>query len=195
MRYFLAVFLGILLTIVVGAFVLKDKVSFQITQKGPEASVLASPSLMPSATPAASMKTISGGGILSFPKFDMTVPSDWTEKRETGTDMERLTLSSGGYSISILEGGFGGAICLFPGDADVEGPSARFTEFTDITTKSGNMFRRVSSTGTGFGVCEKTQYGWGEPTTYGAISISTPSSVDPAVVKVIDGILSSIVKK
>lgn len=198
MRYFLAAFLGILLTVGVGFFLLKDKVSLQIVQKTPEASSLASPSasLVPSQTPSASMRTVSGGGILSFPKFEVSVPSDWTDKRENSNpDMEKLILSNGGYSISILEGGFGGAVCLFPGDADVEGPSARFTTFVDVTTKSGNMFRRVSSTGSGFGVCEKTQYGWGEPTTYGAISISAPSSPDPAIVKVVDGILSSITKK
>ncbi len=198
MKYFLAAFLGILLTVGVGFFLLKDKISFQIVQKTPEASNPATPSgsLMPSQTPTPSMRTVSGGGVLSFPKFEVTVPSDWTDKRESSNpDMEKLILSNGSYSISILEGGFGGAVCLFPGDPDVEGPSARFTTFVDVTTKSGNMFRRVSSTGSGFGVCEKTQYGWGEPTTYGAISISAPVSPDPAIIKVVDGILSSITKK
>lgn len=199
MKYLLALFLGILLTLGVVAFVLRDKFSFQVLQVSPSpssSSVSPSPSIVATPIPV-STKTVSGGGLLSFPKFTLTVPTSWTDTKETpNPEIVKLVLSNGGYSISILEGGFGGAICLFPGDADVEGPSARYTTFADITTKSGDLLRRVTPTGgSGFGVCDKTQYGWGEPTIYGAISISAPTSPDPAMLSVVDGILSSITKQ
>ncbi len=204
MKYLVGGIIGILVALFLFVILFKDKISLQILgTPAPTASLLTgSPVSLATATPTASpssslsLKVVSAGGVLSFPKYEITIPSDWSYSKEaTNPDMERLTLKNGSYSISILEGGFGGAVCLFPGDADVEGPSARFDSFKDIATKSGDELRRVASTGSGFGVCQKSQYGWGEPTSYGAISISVPSNPDLGMVSVVDNILSSITKK
>lgn len=148
--------------------------------------------IIPTPSPQ-STKIISAGGILSFPKYRLTVPLTWSDTKETsGQDMEKLILKKPGYEISVTEGGFGGAKCLFPGDADFEGPSSRYDQFVDLTTKAGNFFRRVGNFATGkFSICEKTQYGWGSPASYGHISITTPAKPAPADITELDAILSS----
>lgn len=166
----------------------------------PPASPPPTPAATPSAKPTATApetKTVAGGGILSFPKYKLTVPITWSDTREIpGPDSEKLILKKDSYQISILEGGFGGAICLFPGDPDSEGPSGRYDTFVDLTTKAGNIFRRVGVKGTtpGFGVCEKTQYGWNAPTSYGHISIAVPVNASLETLAEIDAILSSFEK-
>ena len=144
-----------------------------------------------------STKKVTGGGILSFPKYEITIPTDWQDTRESGTmNDEKITLTKGAYKISITQGGFGGAVCLYPGDADTEGPSGRYDFFKEITTQSGDLFRR-SWTGdelrsTGFGICHKSQYGWGAPTNYGHISFITPGTKTKAMLDEMDLILASL---
>ena len=157
-----------------------------------------SPSPLASPTPTAS-KTVKGGGILSFPKYQMTVPSGWQDTRESqGEDNEKIILTKGSYQISITQGGFGGAVCLFPGDPDIEGPSARYDSYKEITTNSGDLFRRSWTgnelTSQGFAICHKTQYGWGAPTLYGHIAFITPAAKTRAMIDEMDSILSSLKK-
>jgi len=142
-------------------------------------------------------KTINGGGILSFPKYSISVPLDWEDSREIpGPDAEKVIVKKGQYEISILEGGFGGSICLYPGDPDSEGPSARYTSFIEITTRAGDLFRRSwSGAGTGFAICQKTQYGWGAPTLYGHISFKVPTSYTTEAITEMDAILASFTKR
>lgn len=143
----------------------------------------------------ASAKKVRGGGILSFPHYELTIPADWENSREvTGPDSEKVILKKGMYELSIMEGGFGGAACLYPGDADMEGPSGRYKYFVDIKTKSGDLLRRSWSDGKGFSVCQKTQYGWGAPTLFGHMSIVVPDTYTTQMVEEIDGILASITK-
>jgi len=157
-----------------------------------------SPSPLASPTPTAS-KTVKGGGILSFPKYQMTVPSGWQDTRESqGEDNEKIILTKGSYQISITQGGFGGAVCLFPGDPDIDGPSARYDSYKEITTNSGDLFRRSWTgnelTSQGFAICHKTQYGWGAPTLYGHIAFITPAAKTRAMIDEMDSILSSLKK-
>jgi len=146
-------------------------------------------------TPTVATKKVTGGGILSFPKYELTIPSDWEASREVpGPDSEKVIIKKGGYQVSILEGGFGGSVCLYPGDADFEGPSARYEEFVEITTKSGDLLRRSWTGGSGFAICQKTQYGWNAPSLFGHISISTPASYSSQEISEIDKILASFNK-
>ncbi|MEI8232478.1 MAG: hypothetical protein WCG44_01920 [bacterium] len=146
--------------------------------------------------PVVKTQTVKGGGILSFPKYELTIPSTWTVKKEVpGPDSERLVLSGDNLGITILQGGFGGSVCLYPGDPDSEGPSARYTSFVEIVNQSGDKFRRSTPiSGKGFGLCQLTQYGWGAPTLYGAISLVTPSSPTPLDLTTLDTILASLKK-
>ena len=145
--------------------------------------------------PAVKSQTITGGGILSFPKYTLEVPASWTMSRESHTkDDEKITLTApgGSPSLSILQGGFGGAVCLYAGDADQEGPSVRYTSFVEIKTKSGATLRRgTPESGSGYGICELTQYGWSNPTLFGAISVKVGS---PADLPTLDQILASFDK-
>jgi hypothetical protein len=147
----------------------------------------------PSAKPT---QTVKGGGILSFPKYELTLPADWTWAREVqGADNEKITLAKGEYGIAIAQGGFGGAMCLYPGDAEFEGPAGRYTTYVEITTKSGDKLRRSTpETGKGFGLCHLTAYGWGTPTLYGHIGLTTPSNPSAAMLKELDTVIASITK-
>lgn len=151
----------------------------------------------PSPLPSPSTKTVSGGGVLSFPRYEITVPLDWTVAREIpDANSEKLTVSSDQLAVSILEGGFGGAVCLFPGDPDSEGPSGRYANFKDITTQSGDKLRRVwDDPAKGFGLCQLTQYGWGTPIIYGHVSLKTPPNPSAADLNTIDAILSSFKRR
>jgi hypothetical protein len=164
----------------------------------PESSgTTATPTL--TATPTVSTKTVTGGGVLSFPKYQLTVPTDWVKTRQSqSASDEKIILSKGTWQISILQGGFGGAMCLYPGDADSEGPSSRYDAFKEITTLSGDLLRRSwigdELTATGYGICNKTQYGWEAPTKFGAISIVTPTTRTRAMLDEIDTVLASLTR-
>lgn len=173
----------------------------------PSAAVLASTSpsgSVASASPSPSAnaviyKKVTGGGILSFPKYELSVPVDWTDSKQSGgADDQKVIVKKGEFEISITQGGFGGAVCLFPGDADVEGPSSKYSAYKEITTQSGDLFRRTwtgeEMASKGYGVCYKSQYGWGVPTIYGHISYITPVSKTKAIVDEMDAILASIKK-
>lgn len=214
-------FLGILITLII---ILIGAVSYLVGRQSSSLPILATPSqsndpqvactmeakLCPDGSsvartgpkcefapcPALKIQKVEGGGVLSFPRYALTIPSDWTIKREIpGPDSERLILSGKELGITILQGGFGGSVCLFPGDADSEGPSAHYTSYVEIVNQSGDHFRRVTpENGKGYGLCQLTQYGWGAPTLYGAISLKTPASPTPADLVTIDQILISLTK-
>lgn len=156
---------------------------------------LSSPTSAPQDTPIP-LQVIKGGGILSFPHYQLKASSNWVYSREAeGQDNEKIILKNGSYGLSISQGGFGGAICLFPGDADVEGPSSRYIKYVGITTNSGDQLRRSTpENGQGFGICQLTQYGWGVPTLYGHISLTVPNNPTSEMLKEIDAILTSITK-
>jgi len=168
--------------------------TISINQPGSQSTSTPEASAAPTEKPT---KTINGGGILSFPKYSITVPADWEDSREVpGPDSEKIIVKKGQYEISILEGGFGGSICLYPGDPDSEGPSARYTSFIEITTKAADLFRRSwSGSGTGFAICHKTQYGWNAPTLYGHISFKVPTSYTTEMIAEMDAILASFTKR
>jgi hypothetical protein len=150
------------------------------------------PMVSPTQTP---MQRIRGGGILSFPKYELSAGSDWNVSRESDSpDVEKISLTKDGYTFSILEGGFGGSACLYPGDADIEGPSARYEYYVEINGKSGDLFRRSWSDTGGFGICQKTQYGWEAPTLFGSIAFITPSPTSSEIISEMDSILASITR-
>jgi hypothetical protein len=140
-------------------------------------------------------QTVRGGGILTFPKYELTAGSDWVvTSTSENPNTEKVTLTKDGYELSILEGGFGGATCLFPGDPDVEGPSCRYSSFVEITAKSGDLFRRGISSSGGFAICQKTQYGWEAPTLFGSITFDTPTPTSPEMILEMDKIIASITR-
>jgi hypothetical protein len=200
MKYLVPILIAIII-ILVGAL------SFSVGKSGlpfgksvPSQENATSPTTTPAAeAPEMATQKVTGGGILSFPEYELTVPSDWEVKRESeGQDNQKVILTKGSYQFSILQGGFGGAACLYEGDADIEGPSARYDDYKEITSQDGDSFRR-SWTGTelaasGYGICQKTQYGWGAPSLYGSISFVTPAVKSSQMLNEMDEILASIRK-
>lgn len=134
---------------------------------------------------------------LSFDQYSIMTPTDWTSKKESQTAMdEKLVLTKDGYSISIFQAATGGALCLYPGDGDFEGPSSKFEVFTTLTTKDNRTLRRSGEkNGTAFTICQKTADGsYQQPTTYGHISIKMPNVWTQEVLTEIDSIISSLKK-
>ena len=200
MKYLVPVLIVIIIILVaVLSFALGKKGSSSntgVSQVSPTSTV--TPTASPTQAPV-NTKKVTGGGIYSLYKWELTAPSDWQEKREGDrVNSEKVILTKDGYEISITQGGFGGAACLYPGDADIEGPSARYEIYKEITTKTADSFRR-SWTGDemvskGFGICHNTQYGWGAPTLYGHIAFIAPAVKTKAMLDEMDTILSSLAK-
>ncbi len=139
---------------------------------------------------------------LSFDQYSVTTPDGWTSRKESQTTLdEKLILEKDGYSISIFQAATGGALCLYPGDADFEGPSSKFEKFVNLTTKDSRNLRRSQNAptentiGTSFTVCQKSADGsYQQPTNYGHISIKIPSAWDDDGLKTVDSIISSLKK-
>lgn len=170
-----------------------------------EATVIPTPGALvptsgPSASPSADFTKVQSGGILVFNKYTLDVPNDWTYTKEaapTGdVEIDKLILSKGAYKITIYQAATGGAPCLYPGDADSQGPSSRFTSFVELTTATNDILRRGVAEGSasGFTVCEKQVGGFGQPTAFGHISITTPANPSSSMLGEIDSILSSLRK-
>lgn len=142
-------------------------------------------------------KSVSAGGVLSFPKYSLDIPLDWNSQREQGENSDLLTLTKGNYKIIISEGAFGGSGCLFPGDAPSE-MAQTFSKFVEIINPNGFIFRRgsTSDSDTGWTLCEKSTNAssFGAPTQFGHISITTPVNPSAAVMSEIDSIFASIKK-
>jgi hypothetical protein len=160
---------------------------------------VATPALSPSASPSAGFTVVKAGGVLVFKAYSIEVPSDWTYTREAAPTAEvaldKLTLTKGIYKISIYQAATGGAPCLYPGDPDQEGPSSRYTSFVPLTAASGEKLRRSSNDGvSGFTVCELQSGGYGQPTTFGHISVVAPAVPAQSTVDQIDAMLSSLKK-
>jgi len=198
MKYLVPILIIIIIILVGGLSFFAGKSGTFIKTQTPTPTPSSGVTSTPTATPKPTRK-VTGGGILSFPKYELIIPDDWQNTRESqGADDEKIILTKGVYSISITQGGFGGAVCLYSGDADIEGPSARYDAYKELSTRSGDEFRR-SWTGEemaskGYGICHKSQYGWGAPTNYGHISFGTPTTKTREMLDEMDAILASLKK-
>lgn len=134
---------------------------------------------------------------LSFDGYSIVTPNDWVSKKESQTAMdEKLILTKDGYTITIFQAATGGALCLYPGDTDFEGPSSKFEVFTTLTTKDGRILRRSGDkNGTAFTICQKApDNSYQQPTNYGHISVKLPADFTPENLAEIDLIISSLKK-
>lgn len=164
-----------------------------------------SASSAPSASPAS--KKIVEGGVpksagLSYDLYTIEVPNDWSASRETGQAYEKLTISKGTATLTIMQGATGGAMCLYPGDPDFEGPSSRYTKFVALTTQDGRNLRRGSTDDppyqgkVGFTLCQENSEGnFGQPTNYGHTGYSLPAGYDASILPEMDAMVTSLKKK
>lgn len=153
----------------------------------------------PTLSPTTSQqKTVIAGGVLSFPKYQVTLPEGWVSEREQGQDMDKLTLTKLGYKITISEAAFGGGGCLYAGDPPSE-MAQTYTAYTEINNPNGYIFRRSGGDVSGgqrwWTLCQRQNEGsFGTPTIFGHISISGPVTTDASIVAEIDSMFSSIKK-
>lgn len=176
----------------------RNKITPKVTEKTSEKV----DDILPSPTPVKMTTTLLTAGVpkssgLSFDEYSVLVPETWTSKKESQTALdEKLTLEKEGYTISIFQAATGGALCLYKGDADFEGPSSKFDYFVELTSKDGRVLRRSGEkNGTAFTVCQKSPDGsFQQPTNYGHISIKLPSAWDDEGLLEVDKIISSLKK-
>jgi hypothetical protein len=137
---------------------------------------------------------------LSYDQYTVSLPAGWTytHDQDTSVPMDTLTVTRGAYMIKIFQAATGGALCLYPGDPDFEGPSSRYDTYTAITTADGTQVRRSGTTaaaGTtrGFTICQRSTDGsWGQPTHYGHMQLTTPLAPDAPILTQMDGIIASL---
>jgi len=144
--------------------------------------------------------TIKGGGVLVFKAYEITVPVGWQSAKEGAPNgdipLDKLTLTKDNYKVTIYQAATGGAQCLYPGDAKVEGPSSTYDSYVDLTAPSGEKLRKsTSGVNKSATLCEQQQSGWGQPTSFGHISIEVPGNGGTAAMtSEIDAILMSLKK-
>lgn len=205
MKYVIAIVATALVVFIAAAVYIK-------TVPGVSTNIIATPTptptvtdASPSATPVvvqtpAVPTTIKAGGVLVFKAYEITVPVGWTSVKEGAPNgdipLDKLTLTKEGYKVTIYQAATGGAICLYPGDAKVEGPSSSYDSYVDLTTASGEKIRKsTSGVNKSATLCELQQGGWGQPTSFGHISIEVPGNGGTAVMtSEIDAILMSLKK-
>lgn len=163
--------------------------------------------LMPEKKPESTKTTTVTAGLgkdsgLSFTKYQITVPESWIPNHVTtseGTWMDTLTLTKGTAQLKIFQAATGGAMCLYAGDADFEGPSSRYDYYVGITTADGVVLRRgstIANNGTtkGFTMCQKGTETYGQPTVFGHMSLTTALNPDATLLAEIDGMIASLKK-
>jgi hypothetical protein len=202
MKYLLPGILVMFLVIIVGtgAFILGKKTINNSSNITPTPTIsqqtdnIEETKLSPTETPN---KVVQAGGVLSFPKYTVTLPEGWTSEREQGENSDKLTLTKGSYVITINEGAFGGSGCLYPGDPPFE-MAQTFTSFVEINNPNGFVFRRsggeVSNGKRGWTLCQKGDEAFGAPTIFGHVNITGPATTDAAILAEVDSIISSFKK-
>lgn len=159
---------------------------------------------MPEKKPETKPTTIISAGLgkdsgLSFTKYQITVPEGWTPDHVTtneGTWADTLILTKGTTKLKIFQAATGGALCLYQGDADFEGPSSRYDTYVAITTTDGVILRRGSTKGSssGYTMCQKGTDSYGQPTVFGHMSLTTTLSADDALLTEVDGMIATLKK-
>lgn len=166
------------------------------------------PGLTPEKLPAELKSTVITAGVgaesgLSFAKYQITVPSGWTPNHVTtneGTWVDTLTLTKGTSTLKIFQAATGGAMCLYTGDTDFEGPSSRYDSYVDIKTADGITLRRGTTNTNngvtkGYAMCQKGTESFGQPTGYGHMSLITSLTPDPALLAEVDAMIASLKKQ
>ncbi len=124
-----------------------------------------------------------------FTNADPTYP--WTS--------DRLTLTNGDRELEIFRPGpSGGGGCLFPEDADMEGPYGRLGKYVDLTI-DGQKYRRAihleaDGNAQKYTVCQLYEESglYGTPTNFGHILYTVPVNSD---VTELDAILTTLARQ
>jgi hypothetical protein len=161
-----------------------------------------------STTSTASLRTLTAGlGVesgLSFTKYSIQIPPGWTPNHtyeNQGTPIDTLTVTNGEYQLKIYQAATGGAMCLYAGEPDQEGPSSKFISHFEFTNGSGDVFRggpTIVPTGVTqiHTVCMKPTgtSAFAQPTTFGHITIQTPTQINANYLNQVVAMIQSLKK-
>src|SRR3989304_7238782 len=116
MKYLVPVMLLIIIVLVAVLAFSAGKSGFSVTKlqtPTPTDSSQLSTSETPTPTQENTRK-VTGGGILSFPKYEITVPASWQDSKESGgMDDEKITLTKGSIKLQLTRAGLGERVGYF----------------------------------------------------------------------------------
>lgn len=165
--------------------------------------------ILPSPTPASSTSKIVKAGLTTskaFQAYSIEVPLGWTDARETTVtaDIDKLTLTKDGYSLTIYQAAMGGGGCVYPGDKPSE-MAQSFTNFVDMYVKNGQgsekdrQYRRSWTTPgaaktISYTVCQKstTDNSFSSLTSFGGINVVSPNPADESTMTEVDSMVTSM---
>lgn len=136
----------------------------------------------------------------SFSSYKLEYPSNWVVKKPSDEGFV-AELSNSDYKITINQGAMGEEVCIFPGEPDFEGPSVKYSDYKEIKTDKGILFRRGQSEYIRsfekeviFSVCQaETSSGrYVKPTKFGGIGYHLPKVYDQKILDQMDVIISTI---
>ncbi len=136
--------------------------------------------------------------------YTVSVPADWKSSKDevnNSDSSDTLTLSKDGYSLVIHQANMGGSLYSFE-DAKVDGPFAQEYKgtYVDFTGVNGEKYRRIDASSQNkpgeknFTVVEKKTDSYQAPTTFGALSYTTPLSPASDLLDEMDDIVASLKK-
>ncbi len=151
-----------------------------VNQLSPTQSQL--PTVSPT-TPPTGKKVTAGMQTTFFKQYAVIVPPGWVDKHESDSaaKTDKLTITKNGYILTISQAAGGGGSCIFPGGSP-QPMSQAFTSFIEISGASA-QYRRGTSDGISYTICEKRTESWGFPTSYGYITYIVPKLADQSVIK------------
>lgn len=148
------------------------------------------------------LQTINAGGFGSFPKYTISIPSDWQQELTVNNSQNLLTISKGQYQIQINQTAMGNGQCSYPGTT----PAPMSQQYTAYVVLSGNgdaaFYRRSKSQipypngEDQYEICQKNPDGtYSFVTTYGAITYMSPTNADSTALTQMDNIFESVIKQ
>lgn len=143
---------------------------------------------------------VNAGGIKPFSTYVLSGVGGWTPTKIENSTSSKIVLTKGNYSVTILQGAFGGTGCTFPGDKSAE-MSVQLSSSTMIELLSGNPLRRgqaqsANANETDFTVCQKESDGsYGTITDFGVINYVTPLNPDSETLAEMDAMVGSLQKQ
>lgn len=180
--------------------IVKPVTSVSPTQIVTPTSTAAAAIVSPTSTTPTGRFAVTAGGLKPFFAYTLSGIAGWTPTKTTNASIDKLILSQGEYSVTILQGAIGGGGCTFPGDTPQE-MSVTLTTSTMIPLLSGNPLRRGQApsdnpSGITFTVCQKTADGhYGSLTDFGAINYTTPFNPSSQMLAEMDAMVGSLQKQ
>ncbi len=185
-----------------------SKVSTPVSSATPLPQATATPS--PSSAPIAE-EVVWKTYRLKDGKSEFSYPADWVVTDESASvDLyqdgklqfkQDIKVSKNSYVVSSVNPlAWGPGFCLYPGDADFEGPSNRLTSFVQIVSDRGLNLRRSivengeSNNASYWTICSQSKESekYTSVSGFGSSHYSTPLDPDEETLKIMDRIMGSI---